>query len=423
MKKFKILWLSHSDVDTSLNSSDRGWVNMLLDEIKSEVDLHVAVIEGKPDQLINGATKHIIKSRFRKIRVALHILYGYRNTEGNLEFELIELIKKVKPDLIHIHGTEKQFIRIVPFLNEANIPYLISLQGLINVVSKKYIAGYSELFIRFFITNFGFTKRHLLPRTNFKIYQAFKRHSRLEDRIMQKAKNFAGRTEWDASISSLLNPRSKYFKVNRILKPVFYESFWDNIHPNKGSLRIHTTTSNSFYKGFEIISEAAYLLQRSGYNVEWNIAGILANDWSVRAAKKKLKNRYGESCFVFKGKISAQELVESMLASDLYVSASHIENSPNSVAEAQLIGMPCIATGVGGTATYIEHNISGIIVPPGDPYALAGAIKEIYENNEKRKSLSRNARNIAAIRHKKSQIKQDILKAYAEIIASSFRAE
>ena len=60
-----------------------------------------------------------------------------------------------------------------------------------------------------------------------------------------------------------------------------------------------------------------------------------------------------------------------MLASDLYVSASHIENSPNSVAEAQLIGMPCIATGVGGTATYIEHNISGIIVPPGDPYALA----------------------------------------------------
>jgi len=240
---------------------------------------------------------------------------------------------------------------------------------------------------------------------------------------MQKAKNFAGRTEWDASISSLLNPRSKYFKVNRILKPVFYESFWDNINPNKGSLRIHTTTSNSFYKGFEIISEAAYLLQRSGYNVEWNIAGILANDWSVRAAKKKLKNRYGEGCFVFKGKISAQELVESMLASDLYVSASHIENSPNSVAEAQLIGMPCIATGVGGTATYIEHNISGIIVPPGDPYALAGAIKEIYENNEKRKSLSRNARNIAAIRHKKSQIKQDILKAYAEIIASSFRAE
>ena len=136
MKKFKILWLSHSDVNHSLNSSDRGWVNMLLDEIKSEVDLHVAVIEGKPDQLINGATKHIIKSRFRKIRVALHILYGYRNTEGNLEFELVELIKKVKPDLIHIHGTEKQFIRIVPFLNKANIPYLISLQGLISVVSK-----------------------------------------------------------------------------------------------------------------------------------------------------------------------------------------------------------------------------------------------------------------------------------------------
>lgn len=421
MNKHKILWLSHSDVDTSLNSSDRGWVNMLLDEIKSEVDLHIGVVEGKRHQLIDGATKHIIKSRFRKIRVTLHVLYGYRNTEGNLEFELIELIKKVKPDLIHIHGTEKQFIRIVPFLNEANIPYLISLQGLISVVSKKYIAGYSELFIRFFITNFGFTKRHFLPRTNFKIYQAFQRHARLEDRIMQKAKNFAGRTEWDASISSLLNPRSKYFKVNRILKPVFYESLWDNIHSKKGSLRIHTTTSNSFYKGFEIISEAAYLLQRSGYNLEWNIAGILANDWSVRAAKKKLKDRYGENCFVFKGKISAQELVESMLASDLYVSASHIENSPNSVAEAQLIGMPCIATGVGGTATYIEHNISGILVPPGDPYALAGAIKEIYENDEKRKSLSRNARNIAAIRHKKSQIKHDILKAYSEIIASSIK--
>jgi glycosyltransferase involved in cell wall biosynthesis len=394
---------------------------MLLDEIKSEVDLHIGVVEGKRDQLIDGATKHIIKSRFRKIRVALHVLYGYRNIEGNLEIQLTELIQKVKPDIIHIHGTEKQFIRVVPFLNKANIPYIVSLQGLISVVSKKYIAGYSELFIRTFFTNYGFTKRHILPRTNFKIYKAFKRHARLEDKKLQEVKNFAGRTEWDASISSLLNPRSKYFKVNRILKPVFYESFWDNIHPNKRSLRIHTTTSNSFYKGFEIIYEAAYLLQRSGYNVEWNIAGISANDWSVRAAKKKLKDRYAENCFVFKGKISAQELVESMLASDLYVSASHIENSPNSVAEAQLIGMPCIATGVGGTATYIEHNISGIIVPPGDSYALAAAIKTTYEDDEKRILIAKKAKEIAAIRHNKTQIKRDLLEAYDAIITDSLQ--
>ena len=50
-----------------------------------------------------------------------------------------------------------------------------------------------------------------------------------------------------------------------------------------------------------------------------------------------------------------------MLKSDIFVSASHIENSPNNVAEAMILGMPCIATFAGGTSSYIEDNKNGIL--------------------------------------------------------------
>ena len=421
MKKFKILWFSPTDLSPNSNSADRGWVNILLDEVKERVDLHVAVVEGNTNAVIEGVTKHNVRVKYRKMRIALHALYGYRNTEGDLKQELESLVKSVKPDLVHIHGTEKQFIKVIPFLNEENIPYLISIQGIISIISRKYTAGYSERFIKKFITHRGVTKTQILPRTNRRIYKAFLSHAQLEEKMLQLVQNFSGRTAWDETIPSLLNSDANYYKNDRILKPIFYESSWNNIRTDLNHILIHTTTSNSFYKGFEIIAESAFLLKRNGLTIEWCIAGLSSNDWSVKAAKKVLKERFDSTCFTFMGKITSKQIVESMQAADLYVSASHIENSPNNVAEAQLLGIPCIASDVGGTSTYIENNISGVLIPPGDPYALAATIKNLSQDEKKRKLLALASRKTALLRHDKKRIVSTLLEDYRTIINSMIR--
>ena len=79
MKKYKVLWFSPTDIASNSSSQKRGWVNSLLNEIKEDIELHVAVIEGVDNQPIEGVTKHVIKARNRRLRQALHLLYWHRN--------------------------------------------------------------------------------------------------------------------------------------------------------------------------------------------------------------------------------------------------------------------------------------------------------------------------------------------------------
>ena len=59
------------------------------------------------------------------------------------------------------------------------------------------------------------------------------------------------------------------------------------------------------------------------------------------------------------------------------VLASHEESLPNAVLEAMAAGIPVIATRVGGVAELVEPGVTGILVPPRDPEALAAAIKSV----------------------------------------------
>ena len=65
-----------------------------------------------------------------------------------------------------------------------------------------------------------------------------------------------------------------------------------------------------------------------------------------------------------------------LMTADVYVQVSHIENSPNSLCEAMLAGVPVVASYPGGTASRVQDLVHGGLVQDGDPYVLAGALKE-----------------------------------------------
>jgi len=69
-----------------------------------------------------------------------------------------------------------------------------------------------------------------------------------------------------------------------------------------------------------------------------------------------------------------------MAGSDVFVLASRQEGLPVTLMEATSVGMPIVATAVGGVPQVVTDGVDGLIVPPGDPVALADALERVVSD-------------------------------------------
>jgi glycosyltransferase involved in cell wall biosynthesis len=133
---------------------------------------------------------------------------------------------------------------------------------------------------------------------------------------------------------------------------------------------------------------------------------------------KKLGKDYPKRNLVLMGSLNEEQLLSSLLETNLYVMTSHIENSPNNLSEAMILGIPCIASYAGGTGSLIENNIDGLLIQDGDPWVLAGAILEQMSNPIKSQNMGDNARLNALKRHNPDRVCDDLINVYNNIIQS-----
>ena len=100
----------------------------------------------------------------------------------------------------------------------------------------------------------------------------------------------------------------------------------------------------------------------------------------------------------------------------VFVSPSSIENSPNSVGEAMLLGMPVVASDVGGVRNMLEHGKEGYVYPADAYYMMAYYIGELFENPERAVQMGRQAALRAAHTHHREKNRDRLLEIYEEIV-------
>ncbi len=410
----KVLWFSNTPglAAEFINKPTHkgGWINAIQMEIEKREDFELGFVfyeDNVKDEFKLGKTTYFPVRSIRKKNKLLRLVQRL-NVEVEYDENLdlfLGIVEKFEPDVIHIFGTENPFGLIINKI--ANIPVVIWIQGNLNVYKHKFFSGIAIK------NSFG-----LSGSVNNDVKQNYFRLAKkanTEKEILKNCSYIMGRTDWDRKITKILAPKAEYFYVNELARPSFYNHKWKYTPSSNATL--FTTSGPGHYKGFETILDCATQLKNIDFQFRWIVAGLSQDDNIVKLSMN-LRNVKDLDLLNIKliGKVTEEKLVDKMLESSMYIQVSHIENSPNSLFEAMLLGMPIIASDVGGTASLIQNNQDGVLVQDGDPFVLAGAIVELTEEKHMLKALGEKAYEVSHKRHNPKLVVDQLLKAYLAII-------
>ena len=410
----KILWITSQELPVISNDlhtpiySTGGWVTNMLSILKheSQIVLGVAMVSKKVDSLWIKQIENII----------YYVAPEQKKKDISLK-DRDKILSLFQPDIIHIEGNE--FPIQNTFIN-TKYKTLLSLQGILSgcapfqfgclQIENDLLNPFS---CNFFASWILFLKKQLL----------FKKRIQLETKSISQSRYITGRTFWDRAHSYWINPQAKYFRCNRILRSSFYHEEWNLENCNK-----HTIFMGNGYsplKGLHFVIDAINLLQQEYPDIQLYVAGI---NPIIRSGINIKKYAYGsiiqrkihkyklQNKIHFLGHLHEKEMLESMKQSHVYVLSSLIENSPNTLGEAMLLGMPCIASYVGGAPEMAIDEKECLFYRANDPYLLAWQIKRIFENPNLSKKLGCAAKQHAKITHNPIDNKTALLKIYDDIL-------
>lgn len=112
--------------------------------------------------------------------------------------------------------------------------------------------------------------------------------------------------------------------------------------------------------------------------------------------RKELERLAGQNGISFLGELNHAGVMKALKESDIFVNPSYSEGLPTSVMEAASVGLPIIATDVGGTNEIIVGGESGCLYPPHDVEALTDCLRYLIENPDERVAFGAKAKERVA---------------------------
>lgn len=414
-----------------------GWLSALEKEVRDDVELEIAFLSNgrrQDDFTYRGVRYHPIAPFCSGSRILFRIkrLFMSWDRQDRLILKRLgKIIRDSSPDIVHIHGTEKCFGLIYREMHgkdgciaigSRKIPIVISIQGIMQEIVRKYFAGIPEEKA----VKYGSIGAMLRKQSVMRRYRQLQHQAADEAVILSETKFIIGRTDWDRAMTAGFNPERIYFHVGEIMRPEFYrgkarEEREDN-DAGKRPVRLISTFSEGLYKGYELLLKVAAELKRKDTDYIWTVIGYTQKSETVLISEKATGLHSSNLNIRFCGKMDAGSIVRELSRSDIYCQVSHIENSPNSLCEALLLGLPAIATNVGGTATVANNGISASLVSDTSPAEYAKAIIRLAASPEGIIS-GKGSRIAALIHHDPERIRKQLTDTYTEIIGMAGNQE
>ena len=330
------------------------------------------------------------------------------------------ILKRHEPDIIHIHGTEFQYhwffaeaARLLGMQNRV----LASIQGLVSVYASHQKVGLPLSVI------YAATPREFLGKKNIASgIKNFERRGIYEKKTIQSVKHIIGRTSWDRACTYRLNPEAEYHFGNETLREVFYSDNWKQDSFVKH--RIFISQATYPVKGFHLFIEALRDIKSFYPDVTVHVSGTDLsksdhfNGSSYGLYIMKLLKKYDlQSIVHFCGNLNAEQMKQEMLEANVFVSPSTIENSPNSVGEAMLLGVPVVSSSVGGVSDLLKDKEEGYLYQSDAPYMLAYYVMTLFNDSDLCLKIGQAAKKRASKTHNYEKNLKDLIDIYNMIAA------
>ena len=421
----KVLWVVNIPLpEASILMNEKilpvgGWLVSSSKDLSMQKDIELSVAFPKK------GIKDFIELKGEKISYYAFRPVKFSDIEFNKNNSIFEdIINKIQPDIVHIHGTEfPHAFSMVNVCNKKKIKVVISIQGLVSVIEKHMYANLP------FKVVYGATIRNLLRKDNVVgLRRSFIKRGKYEIEAIKNVKYIIGRTTFDKAYTLQINPNSKYYFCNETLRDEFYKHQW-NIN-NCERYSIFLSQGNYPIKGLHYVLEAMPIILKRFPKAKLYVGGndITKSDtlkdrllmtYYGKYIKKLISNLNLKDKVIFTGPLDEKEMCERYLKSHVFVCPSSIENSPNSLGEAMILGVPSVASYVGGIPDMLEHSKEGFLYQSDAPYMLAHYMCEIFENDDLALRLSENARQRALKIYNRDENLKQLLEIYYNILRTN----
>jgi glycosyltransferase involved in cell wall biosynthesis len=145
------------------------------------------------------------------------------------------------------------------------------------------------------------------------------------------------------------------------------------------------------YKGQDVLVEAAHRLVVAGHDVRV----LLVGDERVGPAYPQQLRRAAQRLGIADRlhlRSYPGDIADAWNVIDIHAHPSSIDSLPNAVIEGMSLGKPAVVSAVGAIPEHVDHERTGLVVPPGDAAALAAALGRLLEDRDFAKRLGEGAR-------------------------------
>lgn len=382
---------------SSASDVSGGWLTGQLTALQQRKDLQltVACVDGRQKAALCGERDGVT----------------YRILPDSQEFA--PLLQAVQPDLVHIWGTEYAAAAAMRDAAEALcIPTLVGIQGVMQDCAAHLCDGVPAAYLH--STPLDRALDRVIPGALLdKLQASFDALAQSEAALLSKARYVTGRTGFDRRAVSALAPGAQYFACNETLRPLFYEGvLWRARHFGRAPVLL-LSQGNYPLKNLHTVLKALPAILQRWPDAELRIAGwppldkgplfrpLIARLFPYQRYCRKLADELGIAKHLhYTGPLDAAAMRQAYLDADVFILPSLSENSPNSLGEAMLLGLPCVASRAGGIPDMMADGQEGLLYGEAlDADALAAAVTRVLSASDGGAALGQAARARALQTH------------------------